>query len=211
MLGFARVLSASLIAVSLSLDLFCAFLSYGALKIRVPAASAALVVAVQTAAVLVAALFGSALAPLLPAAAVRTVSFCVLFTIGLIQLLSSGVKALIRRGLSRKWRFSALGLRLVLEICADPEAADADGGGTLSLGEAATLALAICLDGTVIGLAAGADGGGTLLLASATLVFSALGAVLGLALGRAASRTKRDISPFGGVLLIAVAIARLAG
>jgi putative sporulation protein YtaF len=150
---------------------------------------------------------GSALMPLLPEGVTRGIGFAILFLLGLMRLFDAALKARIRRDSACRVKFRALGLHFLLEVYADPELADMDDGGTLSPGEAALLALALSIDGAVAGL--GAAGASIALTVASSLVMGLVATFLGLRVGALLAK-KGDISPLGGVLLIAIAFAKLA-
>jgi putative sporulation protein YtaF len=205
------LLEACLLSLSLSVDIFVAFLAYGARGMRVPKRSVAVTAGLCTLIFLVFALVGAGTQALIPARLARTVSFCVLFLLGATRVFDAAVKAAIRRGkMNKKVRFQALGIHFLLEVYADPETADLDAGGELLMPEAALLALAMSLDGAAAGFGAGAGGGavGIMTLCSAAFCLAAL--LAGLRLGKfVAGRSPVDIAPAGGVMLIALAFLRL--
>ena len=65
--------------------------------------------------------------------------FLLLAGLGIVKIFDSSLKALIRRhrDLHKEWQFSAFHLRVILNIYANPEQADQDRSGSLSLREAA--------------------------------------------------------------------------
>lgn len=213
MFSFNSFLESAILVIALTIDTFIAFTAYGCRKIRVPAASVIVVSAICTAILIVAALLGAVLAPLVPEALARGVCFAVLLLMGIARVFDSALKAWIRRGksLKKRMRFSLSSLHFLLEVYADPETADLDDGGTLSPREATLLAAALSFDGIAAGFGVGAAGSSILLCAVMSLVLGLLAIVGGLRLGRMiADRSGLDISPLSGILLIILAFLKLS-
>ena len=80
--------------------------------------------------------------------------FLLLAGLGIVKIFDSSLKALIRRhrDLHRQWQFSAFHFRVILNIYANPEQADQDRSGVLSVGEATALAVALSLDSLTVGV-----------------------------------------------------------
>ncbi|MFR1232224.1 MAG: hypothetical protein ACLSCQ_00520 [Evtepia gabavorous] len=87
------------------------------------------------------------------------ICFLLLAGLGIVKIFDSSLKALIRRhrDLHRQWQFSAFHFRVILNIYANPEQADQDRSGALSVGEATALAVALSLDSLTVGVGAGLD------------------------------------------------------
>lgn len=206
------VAEAFMLTAALSADAFAASFAYGASRIRIPLSSLLVVDGICTGLLGVSLLMGSWLRPWISPAAARTAGVLLLALLGGFRLFDSGIKALIRRrvsrrrGINREWRFSLLSLRVVLTIYADPEAADRDGSKSLSPGEAASLAVAMSLDGLAVGFGAGLASTPVWLVLVFSLLLSAGAMKGGCALGRrAAAKLKTDVSWLSGALLLVLA------
>ena len=99
-------------------------------------------------------LAGSLIRGLIPQSLTTAICFVLLFILGLVKLLDSLTKSIIRKhnNLEKQIHFSLLNFRFVLSLYADPEKADRDHSKTISPGEAASLAIALSLDGMAVGL-----------------------------------------------------------
>jgi len=210
-LSFRVFFEAALLALTLSTDVFVAFITYGGRDIRVPRLSA------LTAAFMCAVIFllfgfiGRLLSQYFPDGVNMFLGFIILLVVGLIRIFDSAVKALIRRGLPhRRFKLRALGLSVLLEVYADPETADVDKRGDLSVRESALLAAAMSFDGAAAGFCAYAGGINIWIATVFSLVFSVAAIAAGLRLGKFLSgRCPIDTSFIGGILLIALAITKL--
>lgn len=207
---------AFLLAAALSTDAFVACFAYGAGRIRIPLRSMLVIVGVCTGLLAASLFLGALLQPWLPAGVTAGVSFAVLALLGAVKLCDSFLKAQIRRRAARsaplrkEWRFSLFSLNVILNIYADPPAADRDASKTLSPGEAASLAVAMSLDGLAVGFGAGLGGAPHGLILLFSLLLSGAAVLGGSALGnRAASRCRRDLSWTSGLLLLLLAFLRL--
>lgn len=225
-----ELLQAGLLALSLSLDALAACLAFGAQGIRVPGGSM-LVLSFGCSGLLAVSLAaGSGVSSWVPPQAAAGLSFLVLGGMGLVRLCDSAIKRLIRTRWGsepRKLDFSLLHLRFLLLVYADSTQADANGSQNLSPREAASLAVALSLDGLAAGFGAGVGHGGTpqaqMAFWAAAVVLSLgcnLAAVwggcrLGRALARGLSRRARgwegDLSWLSGVVLVLLGAAKLRG
>jgi len=203
-------LEALLLSAAVSLDAFAASFAYGASRIRVPLFSAGVLSALCSLLLAVSLLAGNILRPLLPEAFTRAVCFSILFIIGILKLFDSSLKACIRRsgGIRKNIRFSISRLRFILNVYADPEEADRDASRTLSPAEAASLAVALSLDGLAAGFGAGLADINLPLTLILSLFMGLFAVICGGWLGNRTAETL-DLSWLGGALLILLALLRL--
>ena len=216
LISWRSAAEALLLAAALSTAVFVACFAYGAGRIRIPLRSTLVITGLCTGLLAVSLFLGSLLQPWLPAEAAAGISFAVLSILGAVRLFDSFLKAQIRRRaarrapLGREWRFSLFSFHVILNIYADPPAADRDASKTLSPGEAASLSLAMSLDGLAVGFGAGLGGGPHLLTLLFSLLLGAAAVLGGSALGnKAASKYRRDLSWTSGLLLLILAFLRL--
>ena len=203
---------AAMLAVAMSTDTFVACFAYGANRIRIPPASAAVVTLVSSGILLVALAAGRAVRAFIPQGVVTAVCFALLFVLGIARLCDSSIKALIRRhqGLHREIRFSVFCLHCILNIYADPEKADRDASRELSVREAAPLAAALSLDGLAAGFGAGMAAVNLWMAAAMSLALGLAAVLGGSMLGkRLAEHSRLDLSWLSGALLIVLAFCRL--
>lgn len=205
-------LAESLVLVAaLSVDSFVACFGYGTAKIKIPFLSGAVMDLLSSGILLLFLLFGRILSPLLSPLAVRLLCFFVLFTLGIVKLFDSSLKALIRRNGQNipKLQFSLLHFRFILTVYADPDRADTDRSSLLSPREAVSLGLALSLDSAAVGLGAGVTAlpiGYTLFLA---LLVGGTAIFAGCRLGnKVAEKTSLNLSWLSGLLLLALAFIK---
>ena len=201
------------IAVAISIDALAVAFAYGCKKITIPPSSLLIINLICTAVIGLSFLFGLALVPFIPQGAAAALSFAILFIIGLVKLFDSIAKSVIRKyaKFSKAINLSVFNFKLVMHIYADPEAADVDVSKSISMGEAAVLAISLSLDGFAVGLGAAMMGVSGWMLVVFTLFIGFAALLLGSRLGNAAAhRLKFNLSWLAGVLLIAIAFLQLA-
>ena len=124
----------------------------------------------------------------------------------------SSLKALIRRhrDLHRQWQFSAFHFRVILNIYANPEQADQDRSGALSVGEATALAVALSLDSLTVGVGAGLDQTPVFAAVLLSFVLGLAAILLGRWLGDKLMRGLQiEVSWISGLMLLVLAGLKL--
>lgn len=205
-------LEALVLVVALSLDAFVASFAYGTRRIKIPFSSVAVISVVCTAMLAVSLLAGSLLRPFLPQGLTKGLCFAILFLLGITRLCDSAIKTLIRRHkrMHRQVSFSMFSLKFILDVYADPEKADRDGSRVLSPAEAASLAVALSLDGLAVGFGAALMQVNFVLVMAFSLVVGMLAVRLGGRIGnKAAQKLPFDLSWLSGALLIVLAVLKL--
>lgn len=210
--AFTFMMEALLLIVALSLDAFVASFSYGVNQIKIPVRSCVLMNAICSALLGVSMLIGNCFGTLLPAWAVKGAGFGLLLVMGLVKLFDGVIKAWIakHKHAKRQIQFRFFSLHMILQIYADATEADSDASRSLSVKEAAGLAVALSFDSLAAGFGAGIQRGGI----SFTILLSFLAGVLcvfaGERLGKKISyKLDWDISWLSGVLLIVLAVLKL--
>lgn len=209
---FQIILEAAAIAAALSVDAFVAGFAYGARQIRMSRRSILLINLICSAIVGLSLGLGSLVAGFLPEGLQRSLCFGLLFVLGLVKLLDGIVRAAIRRygNLDGKLNFSLFSLRFVLHVYADPAAVDLDHSKSISPAEAASLALALSLDGAAAGFGAALGQASIPAVVIASLVANQLTLQLGSWLGeRLSRRLNMSLSWLGGVILLLLALSKL--
>ena len=148
----------------------------------------------------------------LPGGLSLAVSFTILLIIGMIKLLDSITKSIIRKhnGIKKEISFSMLNFKLILNLYANPENADIDDSKAISSTEAAMLALSLSLDGIAIGLGAGLANANILAVFFWSLITDVIFIIFGRFIGnKAAQKLPFNISWLGGVVLIGLAVSKL--
>lgn len=206
-----QILSAIALSMALTVDSFVAGLGLGSQKIKIPAISAFAASAIGTGFLIAALGMGRILAPVLPARGAKIAGFVLLFALGMFKFFESSLKIFLRRqGGARSLRFRVFGIRVLLELYADPRTADRDFSKQLSVGEALGLGVALSLDNFAAGIGAGL-GNPPILMVSGLVLLIGMGMLLlgGKIARTAGKRIKGDLSPLGGLLLILLALFRL--
>ena len=203
MITILTILEAAAVAAALSADAFAASFAYGSNKIKIPFLSAQIINLICCAILGLSLLAGCGLKQFIPNWLTAIISFILLLIMGLSKLLDSLIKSLIRKysRQSRNLSFSVKGLHMVLSIYADPQKADRDNSQTISAAEAASLALALSLDGLAVGFGA---------VVICSLVTNTAAICLGSRLGnKAAQKLPWNISWISGAILIILAVSKL--
>lgn len=201
-----------LLVFALSTDAFTASLAYGTQKIRIPWSSIAVISLVCSSVTTASLLLGRAIGPHIPHGLPRWLGFGILLGLGIVKLFDSSIKAYIRRHreLKKRLHFSFSNLQFILTVYADPEKADQDASQTLSATEAASLALALSIDGLAAGFGAGLAENGWYQVFLASFLVSILAVRLGHGAGKLLSRKLTlDLSWLGGTMLILLAFLKL--
>lgn len=211
-LALLVIAEAALLASALSLDAFTAGFAYGSKKIKIPFLSVTIINIICSSILGVSLTLGSFVSPHLPRWLTLSISFSILFIIGLTKLLDSITKSIIRKHSSFKKEISLslLNFKFILNLYADPEKADMDDSKSISPAEAAMLALSLSLDGIAIGLGAGMARVNILAVFLWSLVTDALFVMLGSFLGnKAAQKLPFNISWISGLVLMGLALSKL--
>ena len=206
------LLESAVIASSLSIDALTAGFAYGSKKIKIPMLSVQIINLVCCAIIGLAMFAGHIVGPLLPDGISIAIAFTVLFIIGLVKLLDGIIKALIRKHtrLDKAFRFSIFDINFILQLYANPEAADSDVSKHLSAGEATALAISLSLDGMAVGFAAALSGVNPWALMGWSLITNFIAIILGRKLGHSlADRLPFNITWLAGLVLIGLAFSRL--
>lgn len=209
---FQIVLEAAAIAAALSMDAFVAGFAYGARQIRMSRRSVLLINLICSAIVGLSLGLGSLAADFLPEGLRRGLCFGLLFALGLVKLLDGIVRAAIRRygSLDGQLDFSLFSLRFVLHVYADPVAVDLDHSKSISPAEAASLALALSLDGAAAGFGAALGEVCIPAVVTASLIANQFTLLAGSWLGeKLARRFQMSLGWLGGVILLLLAFSKV--
>jgi len=208
--GFAA--QAAVLASALSLDALVSGFAYGSNKIKIPFVSVAVISFICSAVLGISLLAGSSVRGYISQSLSVVICFGVLFVLGVVKLLDSITKSIIRkhRNIKRQLRFSLFNFRFILNLYANPEDADADKSKVLSPAEAASIAVAVSLDGAAVGFgAAMGDISGSMVFVF-SLITTALAIMLGCFAGnRIAKKSSINLSWLAGSVLIALAFCKI--
>ena len=192
-----------LLAVTVSIDTYIAAAAYCNSGIKIPLLSSAVINLICSAVLLISLLFSGIIVGFFPPGLFMTCGRCVISAIGLLTILKSFVRNLVKR-VEKKGELSVkLGKTpLAVKLYIDDTAADTDHSKILSAGEAIALALAISVDSAAIGLSSGFSDISPLAASCFTFVCGAAAIWAGGFTGRKISSLNHDISWLGGSMLI---------
>ncbi len=206
------ILEAVILASALSMDSFVASFAYGSNKIKIPMSSV-WVIDITCGFILGVSLFlGSLVRQYIPPSLTTILCFLILMCLGMIKLLDSITKSIIRKygAIRRNYNFSLCNFRFVLNLYADPEAADVDNSKVISPKEAASLSLALSLDGIAVGFGAALVNVNGWAVVISALIVDAIAVMLGAWLGnKIAKKLRFNISWVSGIILIIMAVMKL--
>lgn len=201
-----------LLITALSLDAFAASFVYGTDRVKIPAASVAVITALSTGILVLFLLLGRGFGSLIPAKATSVLCFLILFILGFVKLFDSTIKSVIRKSefFERRLYFSISHLNFILTVYADPSAANGEDISVLTPMEALSLGLALSLDSAAAGFGAGMMVTHMPLTIVLSLILNTAAVLIGSGLGRIlARRSCLDLSWLSGLLLIGLAIGKL--
>lgn len=201
-----------MIASALSMDAFVASFAYGSNKIKIPMLSIQVINFVCSSILAISLLVGSLVRQYIPPRLTVAICFAILFLLGVVKLLDSITKSVIRKynNLNKEIKFSMLNLKFILYLYADPVEADVDASKLISPAEAASLAIALSLDGLAVGFGAALGSINIPAVILCSLVTGTLAVILGCYVGdKVARKLPFDLSWLSGVLLISLAVMKL--
>ena len=206
------VWEALLLASVLSLDTFFVSFTYGNNKIKIPTSSAWIINLICSGTLGISLWAGTLARQIIPQQLTTGIAFGILFTLGLFKLLDSVSKSLVKR--HKDFRscvdFSLFDFRFVLNLYADPKSADIDNSKDISALEAASVALALSLDGTAIGFGAAVGDINAFAVLLASLCVNMVAIIGGLWIGKKTSEALPfNLSWISGAVLIGMALQKL--
>ena len=207
-----QILESILLVFALSIDAFVASFAYGTGKIKMPFNTVVIISAICSVMLGASVYIGYIIRPLIPGEIISIVCFMILLTIGIISLCDSSIKAYIRkrRSLDKEIAFSAMNLKFILHIYADPQAADVDESRALSAKEAVSLSVALSLDGLAAGFGAGFSSINPIGIIIISFVSGIMAVLSGSFAGnKTARKTSLNLSWVSGALLIMLAVSKL--
>ncbi|WP_297958798.1 manganese efflux pump [uncultured Ruminococcus sp.] len=195
------------ISFIVSIDIFLAAAACCNSGIRIPLLSALLIDLISAAVLGISMTFSDIISHIFPMELCRTAGEAVLIIIGAATIAKSLFRSLVRRVTDKgELLLKMKGSPLMVKLCIDDTAADADRSMVLSAGEAAALALASSFDSAATGLSCGCSGMSAAAASLFTLLCGAAAIILGGLTGRKISSLRHDLSWAGGVLLIIFAV-----
>jgi len=201
-------LQALLLAAILSMDVFAVSFAYGSNKISIPPKSIAVITLIGKGILAASIYLGAILLPFMPESLANALSFTILFTLGIAKIFDSIIKQYIRKNnTAKQLTFSALNLKFIINVYADPEKADADNSRIINAKEAVVVAIAVALDAFALGFGAGLTDISALQLIAFSMIIG-VAAILagGKIAGKIAQKTPINLSWLGAVILIVLAV-----
>lgn len=210
-LDFDYFIEEIFLVLALSIDAFICCFSYGINKIAIKFPSKIVISLICTAFTGISMLAGIALDGILSENSGKIISFIILISLGIIKLFDSIIKSIIKKSvINKNIHFSMLSLKFTLNIYASPIEADVDKSANLSPIEAASLAIALSLDGLGVGLGVGLMGYNIITVVLMSLVFTILAIISGEQLGKKLSKvSKHDWSFVSGIVIIVLALIKI--
>lgn len=205
-------LEAIFIVTALSTDAFVASFAYGSNKIKIPFQSVTIINVVCSAILAVSLFLGSIVSPFFPESLSKWICFSILFILSIVKLSDSFIKSIIRRKkmLNKEIKFSLFNFKFILNVYADPEKADVDNSKVLSPLEAATLSIALSLDGLAVGFGAGLGDVNSVEVVLFSLISDMVAVMAGCWLGnKVAEKIPLNLSWVSGLLLLVLAFIKL--
>ena len=199
-----------LLVTALSLDAFATGVSYGMRKIEVPIAPLLVISLICSGMLTMSIVCGAWIRTMIAADITHLICFAIFLVMGIFKLFDSVIKSYIRKKNGISIKLSTSKIHLILNIYADAEIADADHSQSLSVYEAAYLAVALSLDGMAAGFGVTAAGFSILAPAIASIAITMLSITTGCRLGKKLiSATSIDLSWLSGAILIFLALLKL--
>lgn len=201
-----------MLASALSMDAFIASFAYGSNKIKIPMISIQIINIICSSILGISLLVGTLVKQYIPDWLTIAICFTILFVLGVVKLLDSGIKSIIRKhnNLNKEIQFSMFNLKFILNLYANPEEADIDLSRSISPVEAASLATALSLDGLAVGFGAALGNVNGLAVFLSSLITDAIAVMLGSYVGnKIARKLPFNLSWLSGIVLIGLAFLKL--
>lgn len=206
------MLEAFVLTFALSIDAFVASFAYGSNKIKIPALSVQIINIICNSVLGLSLLAGSFIRQYIPNQVTISVCFVIMFLLGILNLLDSVTKSVIKKyaGLKKELTFSMFNFKFILQLYADPKKADVDYSGVISPKEAVSLAIALSLDGLAVGFGAAVGNVNGLAVFLCSFIINPLAVYMGCYSGnKIARKLSFNISWLSGILLLALAFFKL--
>lgn len=201
-----------LLVLALSLDAFVASMAYGTNKIKIPFLSIVIINIVCSSFLASAMFFGSQIKKFLPEGITLTLSFAILFLLGVYYLLESIIKSYLKKRFdtSEKVRIKLFDIWLIIDIYVDGTKADINESKILDSKEALYLAVALSLDSLAVGFGSSLGNIDYLQVIALSLVVGIISIWSGIFFGKKiVEKTNINLSWLSGIMLIILGILKL--
>lgn len=205
------MLESLLLVCSLCIDTFVASIAYGTDKIKIPFSSAMIINIVCSLFLAFSLFLGSIFKDFLNPSVATSVSFCLLFLLGVYRLFESFFKKYIRKysNIGVPLTFKVFDFKFVLEIYANEIKADYDKSKVLNCKEAFYLAVALSLDSLAVGFGSSLGSVNYVEVVILSLIIGLCSLLLGSYLGsKFAQKANINLSWLSGAILILLAFIR---
>lgn len=206
------ILESFLFTAAISIDIFMASVGYGIDNIKVPTLSTIIISGICSLMLGISLFIGSTIENHIPVETAKLIYFAILFVLGTIKIFDSSIKSYIikRKNLHKKFSFSAIHLNFILNIYANPKEADQDSSRYLSPTESISLAIAMSIDGLVVGFGAALANANLWITISISFILGIFTIICGEKVGQKISqKSSLNISWLGGAILIFLSLLKL--
>lgn len=201
-----------LLVCSLCIDTFVASIAYGTDKIKIPFKSAIIINGTCSLFLAISLFIGSIFKDFLNPSIATSISFCLLFLLGVYRLFESFFKRYIQKfsDIGVPLTFKMFDFKFVLQIYADEIKADYDNSKILTPKESLYLAVALSLDSLAVGFGSSLGDVHYLEVLILSIVIGFIALLCGGYLGRKfAQKIDINLSWLSGVMLIILSIIRV--
>lgn len=201
-----------LLILVVSLDAFVASIAYGSKKIKIPFPSILIINIVSSLFLGLSILFGFLLKRIIPGNITTTISFFLLFILGIYSLFESLIKGYLssRPNSSKKVKLKLFDISFIINIYIDETKADFDDSKKLDSKEALYLGTALSLDSLTIGFSNSFGNINYLYTIVFSMIVGIMGVRSGLLLGeKIVKKSNINLSWLAGTILIVLAFLKL--
>lgn len=206
------MLETLILVLSVSIDSFLASISYGTSKIKIPLRSVLILDIISSTMLGISLLIGGLLQNYIPLNIAKSISFIILFCLGVYRLFEGVLKAYINnnyRNLS-PLTFKLFDFQFVLQVYADEIKADFDNSKILTSKEAMYLAFALSLDSLAVGFGSSLISINYIEVFTLSIVIGFVLILLGSYLGKKfVENLNLNLSWLSGLMLIILAFLRV--
>lgn len=197
-----------MIVTALSTDAFIASFAYGTNKVKIPFSSVTVINVVCSSILAVSLFLGSVIKNIIPESITHVICFTILFVLGTYKLLGS---ILDNKAIRKKIKFNFLGLNIETSITSIDEEKNYDVKSKMLMPmEAASLSIALSLDGLAVGVGAALVNSNSVQIVLFSLISDMVAVMLGCFLGnKVAEKISFNLSWLSGVLLLTLSFMKL--
>lgn len=210
---FLTIFESIMIVTALSMDAFVASFAYGTNKVKIPFSSVTVINVVCSSILAVSLYFGSIVSRFIPEELTHIICFLILFILGTVKFADSVLSWAIKRGknLCRTLRFSLMGFLFTVNVEPSDDEEEISEKKILKPSEAASLSIALSLDGLAVGFGASLVNSDSVQIVAFSLISDMVAVMLGCFLGnRVAEKISFNLSWLSGIMLMLLAFLKLS-